>query len=151
MFQEFENDLKNKHNSFPNLEGSLTEPIEHQEKTDAFEADHDKPMPHELLDLAELTKEPSGFPELPHYKDDLSNVVPGSQGPYDFFAPYEGPYQTQKPYFPPEASYTNPYSSLKAMDVADSMIEEFIEFLELKGKIFFLIYVVYVNVEHSFI
>lgn len=134
LFQEFENDLKSfKQNSFPDLDETDAE--EAPEKANEFDPEPENAVSNELLDLPELTKEPLGFQDLAHYKDEMSNVIPGSQGPFDVYNPYEDPFYTRKPHYPPVSAFTDPFlPSPHEMEFADATLDEFLEFLELKRE-----------------
>ncbi|XP_045176267.1 uncharacterized protein LOC123536855 [Mercenaria mercenaria] len=83
-------------------------------------------------DFTELPPLENNIPPLE--KDEMSNVIPGSQGPFDFQQMKNG-HETYNPYNFDSAAVANAFQeNAHAHYVADSLMDEFMQFIAMKEK-----------------
>lgn len=73
------------------------------------------------------------LPPMEKEKDEMSNVIPGAQGPFDFQHIPNG-HATEKPF---DSNNVPAYlENARSHQVAESLMDEFMQFLFLKGMTF---------------
>lgn len=146
MLQEFENKLKNKEDKFTEAETDLQDSLTNPKQTEEFPSPEEEALSHGLHEIPQLLKQHAGLDELPNIKEDISNVIPGAQGPFDSglgdpygYDAYTGSLHPplRNPFVPIHAPVPPYFTAHQMTDYGDATMDEFLEFLELKSDVVF--------------